>query len=100
MRKLVSWTAALIVPLMLVSSPLVGADKDKNKEITVVLATRFESLEVRPDLMTADQELAERLHADLQARACGVGLRRIKSRVGEKSTSRSTKPFGCMTGCC
>jgi hypothetical protein len=41
---------------------------DKNKEITVVLAARFESLEVRPDLMTADQELAEALARELRNR--------------------------------
>jgi hypothetical protein len=41
---------------------------DKSKEVTVVVAARFESLEVRPDLMTADQELAEALARELRNR--------------------------------
>jgi hypothetical protein len=39
-----------------------------DKEVTVVIASRFENLEVRPELMTADQELAEALAAQLRNR--------------------------------
>ena len=41
---------------------------NKDKEITIVLAARFENLEVRPELMTADQELSEALASQLRTR--------------------------------
>jgi hypothetical protein len=39
-----------------------------DKEITVVIAARFENLEVRPELQPADQELAETLRTELVKR--------------------------------
>jgi hypothetical protein len=38
---------------------------DANKEITVVVATHFQNLEVRPELMSADQQLSEALATEL-----------------------------------
>lgn len=41
---------------------------DPKKEITVVIASRFENLEVRPEIQPAEQELAEALATQLRAR--------------------------------
>lgn len=40
-----------------------------DKEITIVIASRFESLEVRPEVQPTDQELAETLAQELRKRA-------------------------------
>jgi hypothetical protein len=40
----------------------------KDKEVKIVIASRFENLEVRPDLRPADQELAEALAMELRKR--------------------------------
>src|SRR5436190_17601182 len=41
---------------------------DPKKEITVVIASRFENLEVNPEIQPAEQELAETLATQLRAR--------------------------------
>lgn len=49
----------------------------EDKEVTVVLATRFQSLEVRPELMTADQELGEALAQQFRLR-CKENKEKVK----------------------
>src|SRR5262249_20221870 len=41
---------------------------DPKKEVTVVIASRFENLEVRPEIQPAEQEIAETLATQLRAR--------------------------------
>jgi hypothetical protein len=48
---------------------------------------------------TKDQEFAERLHADLQTRACTVGLRPRISRLAINSGSASMRRFGFTKSC-
>ena len=49
---------------------------------------------------THDQEFAERLHADLQAKGVRCWFAPHDIKAGGRSKSRLTRRFGCMTGCC
>ena len=49
---------------------------------------------------TKDQEFAERLHADLQAKGVRCWFAPHDIRAGGRFTSRSTRPSGCTTSCC
>ena len=49
---------------------------------------------------TKDQEFADRLHTDLQAKGVRCWFAPHDIQGGKKSTNRSTKPFSDTTGCC
>ncbi len=50
---------------------------------------------------TKDQEFADRLYADLQAKGRALLVRAARHSGGaRRSTNKSTRPFGDTTGCC
>lgn len=64
-----STLAMLFLPFMDDKMPPRCKLANADKEINVVVATRFSSLEVRPEIMTADQELAESLAQQIRTRS-------------------------------